>query len=243
MTTKMRGFTGFPAGKLPTTAVPNLFFSELLPLIDNLAELKLTLHLFWVIGHKRGGLPYARLSELLADDRLLEGLATSSRSGEAVLRDSLERATARGTLMHAAVRRGELTEEWYMVNGPHGRALLEKLRSGALDLQADVSEDITLRVDRPNVFVLYEQNIGLLTPMIAEELREAERLYPADWIASAFHEAVVLNKRNWRYVLRILERWQAEGKKDTGRRQTPAPDPKALEGYSVPEGYEGLIDH
>ncbi len=69
----MQGFPGFPAGKLPVTPLPNLFFSELLPLIDNLAELKVTLHLFWLIGKKSGALRYARLDELLGDDRLLTG--------------------------------------------------------------------------------------------------------------------------------------------------------------------------
>ena len=43
----MKGFTGFPAGKQRLTAIPNLFFSELLPAIDHLAELKVTLYAFW----------------------------------------------------------------------------------------------------------------------------------------------------------------------------------------------------
>jgi DnaD/phage-associated family protein len=65
-----------------------------------------------------------------------------------------------------------------------------------------------------NIFTLYEQNIGMLTPMIAEELKEAEKLYPSDWIGGAFREAVRLNKRSWKYIARILERWAAEGKSD-----------------------------
>jgi len=43
-------------------------------------------------------------------------------------------------------------------------------------------------------------------------LKEAEKLYPAPWIEEAFREAVSLNKRNWRYIARILERWSLEGK-------------------------------
>ena len=74
MRDKMHGFAGFPSGKLPATSIPNLFFSELLPLVDDLAELKVTLHLFWLIGRKRGALRYARLGELLKDERLLRGL-------------------------------------------------------------------------------------------------------------------------------------------------------------------------
>jgi len=65
---------------------------------------------------------------------------------------------------------------------------------------------------RENIFSLYEQNIGMITPMIAEELKEAERLYPEKWIKQAFKEAVMLNKHNWRYISRILEHWASEGK-------------------------------
>jgi DnaD/phage-associated family protein len=67
---------------------------------------------------------------------------------------------------------------------------------------------------RADIFALYEQNIGLLTPMIAEELKEAEKTYPTAWIESAFKEAVSSNKRSWKYIARILERWLAEGKDD-----------------------------
>ena len=54
----------------------------------------------------------------------------------------------------------------------------------------------------------------MLTPLIAEELREAEQSYPAEWIEEAFREAVRLNKRNWKYIRAILERWSTEGKVD-----------------------------
>ena len=32
---------------------------------------------------------------------------------------------------------------------------------------------------RPSIYSLYEQNIGVLTPLLAEQLAEAERRYPA----------------------------------------------------------------
>jgi len=71
-----------------------------------------------------------------------------------------------------------------------------------------------VEVERPNIFALYEQNIGLLQPLIAEELREAEKTYPAAWIEEAFKIAVERNARNWRYIKAILERWTREGKDD-----------------------------
>ena len=50
----MKGFPGFPDGKVRLTQVPNLFFSDLLPIIDNMAELKVTLYAFWALGQKEG---------------------------------------------------------------------------------------------------------------------------------------------------------------------------------------------
>lgn len=218
MKDQMQGFAGFPAGKLDTTPVPNQFFSDLLPLVDNLTELKVILHLFWLIGKKQGALRYARLDELLRDRLLLDGLAAPNRSGEAALREGLERATTRGALLHVTVQRGDAGEEWYMINSANGRAVVENLRAGKLDLLANLAEEVQLEVERPTIFTLYEQNIGVLTPMIADELRDAERHYPADWIADAFREGVECNKRNWRYIVRILERWRIEGRGDDSRR-------------------------
>ena len=45
----MQKFNGFPPGKTRTTVIPNQFFSELLPTIDDLVELKLTLYCMWAL--------------------------------------------------------------------------------------------------------------------------------------------------------------------------------------------------
>jgi DnaD/phage-associated family protein len=243
MRNSMEGFAGFPAGKQPTTAIPNAFFSELLPLVDNLAELKVTLHLFWLIGKKRGALRYARLSELEDDAGLLEGLTTADLTGHEVLADALERAVARGTLLHVSVQREGTPEEWYMVNSANGREVLARLHAGDLDLLTDVAEDVQLEVERPTIFVLYEQNIGMLTPMIAEELREAERRFPADWIADAFRESVTMNKRNWKYVLAILERWRRDGRRTLSSKEEPTDSAEMLRRRQLLEDLEDLIEH
>ena len=69
--------------------------------------------------------------------------------------------------------------------------------------------------ERPNIFELYEQNIGLLQPLLAEELEEAEATYPPGWILEAFKIAVEHNVRHWRYIRSILERWDREGRDDS----------------------------
>ncbi len=57
----MKGFSGFPEGKQRLTPVPNLFFSELLPAIDDLAELKVTLYAFWALNQQDGPVRFMRL--------------------------------------------------------------------------------------------------------------------------------------------------------------------------------------
>jgi len=239
---KMEGFAGFPAGKLANTPVPNLFFTELLPSVDHLTELKVTLYLFWLIGRKQGALRYARLDELRQDERLLAGLESVEMAGEAALLDALERAVARGVLLHVQVSREGIAEEWYMVNSANGREVLARLQAGDLDLLTDIAEDVQLQSERPPIFVLYEQNIGMLTPMITEELREAERRFPRDWIADAFREAVVMNKRHWKYVLAILERWRVDGRRKlTSEREAPDGAETQLR-RQVLDGFDDIVE-
>ena len=68
----LRGFAGFRDGASGTTAIPTAFFAELLPLIDDLAELKLTMYLFWALQQREGDYRFVRLADLQADTNLLQ---------------------------------------------------------------------------------------------------------------------------------------------------------------------------
>jgi len=235
----MKGFAGFPAGKVRFTPLPNLFFSELLPLIDSLPELKVTLHIFWRLHEKRGYPRCMSRRELLTDGVLLSGLKAPGRQPEDLLREGLERAVARGTLLRIVTQSHDDQEEWYFPNTDLGRRTVERIRRGELQLEGVPMVEAPPQVERPNIFVLYEQNIGLLQPMIAEELREAERTYPPAWIEEAFKIAVERNARNWRYIQRILERWAREGKDDGKARRHPEKDRRRyIEGE-----YADYIEH
>jgi DnaD/phage-associated family protein len=65
---------------------------------------------------------------------------------------------------------------------------------------------------RSNVFVLYEQNIGPLTPLIADELRDAMAHFPAQWIEDAIRVAVRNNIRKLKYIQAVLDRMKSEGR-------------------------------
>jgi len=210
----MKGFSGFPDGQLKTLALPSLFFSELLPIIDNLAELRVTLYAFWALHQKEGRIRYLRRHDFAADELFMESLGKPRRAAEAVLDDALERAVARGTLLHISIEGAAGAEDIYFMNTERGRAAVEGITKGEWRPTADPEQPISLLRERPNIFVLYEQNIGPLTPLIAEQLRDAEEHYPAAWIEEAIEIAVNNNARKWAYISRILERWEAEGKHD-----------------------------
>jgi DNA replication protein len=218
---RMEGFVGFPAGRVRFTPVPDLFFSELLPQIDSMTELKVSLHVIWRLARKKGRLRCVRRAELIGDGVLLRGLQAPGQTPEHLVEEGLEQAVARGTLLHLTLRSEEGQEQsWYFLNSEQGRQAVDEVRQGELVLDSStVLEEPQVDVERPNIFVLYEQNIGLLQPMIAEELQEAEESYPAEWIEEAFRVAAGHNVRKWRYIHAILERWAAEGKDDgeTGR--------------------------
>ena len=268
-----RAFVGFPAGANPYTPLPDAFFTTLLPEIDDIGELKLTLHLFWLLYGKAGTPRCASDRELLADRTLRRALRRPGdpRPPEERLRAALELALARGSLLRVRVRVDGEIVAWYFFNTERSRAAINRLMEGdlspevlldaegplapaplsameameameAVDVMAaggaahaddsspgDAGDDagggatadvsvmqqphrFQIEVERPNIYTLYEQNIGLLLPLVAEELREAEQEYPREWVEAAFREAVQQNKRKWSYIRAILRRWASDGK-------------------------------
>ncbi len=231
----MKVFDGFPL-KSRYTPVPNIFFSEILPQIGDLAEIKVTLHIFWALYQKRGYPRFVTYSELDADPVLTKGMEGQGSAPE-VLRQTLTRAVSRGTLLCSKLERDSEVHELYFVNDDAGRKAVEKINSGELKVgNLAKGEPCPVSQEQPNIFTLYEKNIGMVTPIIADELKEAEKLYPTSWIQDAFKEAVDLNKRSWRYISRILERWAAEGKHDGESGRYPKAD-------SSPEEYRRRYGH
>lgn len=217
-----RPFAGFPAGAR-ATVVPSLFFAEVMPQIEDEWELRVTLYAIYALGRHKGYPRFVTESELRAEGPLL---ASSGDGADEVaqerLRSGLEKAVARGTLLALAVEREGRRERLFFLNTPADRRAVELIREGRLELGRALPAEQGAPARRAgNIFQLYEANIGPLTPLVAEELQEAERLYPPEWLEEAMREAALLNKRSWRYVSRILERWATEGRK----RETSGRDP------------------
>ncbi len=242
----MEKFKGLTEGKLRMTPVPEVFFRQLLLQIDNLNELKLTAYVFWRLDQVEGAFRFLRHSDLTQDHALLQGLDGDPQAALEALDQALERCVQRGVLLYAALAGQDGPEEYYFVNSPKGRAAVRAIQSGqwrpgeAGSTGAPTSEPPP---EMPNIFRLYEENVGPLTPLMAETLGEAEDTYPPEWIVEAIEIAVKNNKRTWRYIGAILERWQREGKHDRKEQKQDRSDP-AQAGRKYVEGdYAEYVEH
>lgn len=220
----MASFVGFPSGKVHMTPVPDPFFSELLPEINHLGEMKVTLYAIWFLDHLEAPVRYLNYADFAGDERLVKGL------GQDGLADSLERAVQRGTLLRAQLANSGPEDAFYFLNTPRGRAAVQAIQNGEWRPNLEKHPPVSLDVERPNIFRLYEENIGPLTPMIADMLREAEQTYAFDWIEEAIRIAVQNNVRRWKYVEAILRSWQEEGRDGTNRRDTEKDRRRYIEG-------------
>ncbi len=212
----MSPFSGFNTLNTKNTPLPAAFFQELLPEITDLDELKLILWAFYCLNQQEGDLRYFSLNDAVADKVIAAAFGKSAVEQRERIQKASEAAVRRNVLLSAH----EGDEVLYFLNSPRGRAALESLAQGAWQADGQKRPTSGVSASRPNIFALYEQNIGPLTPLLADELREAETQYPADWISDAFKIAVAKNARNWRYIEAILRSWKEKGRDERDQRST-----------------------
>jgi len=223
----MKPFQGFPA-RMDFTPIPNLFLNRLMPQVNDIIELKTTLYIFMSIFNKKGYPRFVSFGELLNNVSLIQILNQTGKSVEDVLSNTLEAAVKRGTILCLTTDTNDKAEDIYFLNTQSDRQIMDKIRNGEINLPSFVvkAKAAVQTEDLPDIFTLYEENIGMLTPIIAEELKDAEKLYPNTWIRDAIKKATNQNKRKWNYISAILERWSADGKDDGAyRRDTEKEDP------------------
>jgi DNA replication protein len=226
----MTQFSGFPSGKVRTTPVPAPFFTDLLPLIDHLGELKVTLYALWFLDRQEGQIRFLTYADFANDHKLLRGLNADPDEARQLLDDALERAVKRGTLLAAALKDKTPDSTIYFLNSARGRAALKALQQGDWTPDLGTRAVVALELERPNIYRLYEENIGPLTPLVADTLREAENDYPLEWIEEAMRKAVLNNARHWRYVEAILVRWKEKGHDAKDRRDSQKDGRRYIEG-------------
>jgi DnaD/phage-associated family protein len=229
----MKQFKGFTDSE-SFTQIPDTFFHQLLSQIDDAAELKVTLYCLWRIEHMDG--PFRALQESEFNEKEL-GLSANE------IRPGLEKAVKRGSILQVKKARvGNRAEArndetiYFLLNSPRGRAVVQAIESGNWDPEG---AGLNLAFERQNIFRLYEENIGPLTPLMADALKDAEETYSATWIADTIDLAVRSNKRSWKYCEAILKRWKEEGR---GEKQDRRDAEKDRDKY-IKGDYADYIEH
>jgi DnaD/phage-associated family protein len=215
---RFRGFTDAES----FTDLPDSFFEELLRGIHDQAELKVSLYALWRTSREEG-----EYRALRRDDFSETVLGLPAGEIEAGLGKSVES----GFLLRSD-HEGEVL---YFLNSPRGREAAAAHGAGRLK---DTDLLTAFPAERPNVFKLYEENIGPLTPLIADALKDAEATYSAEWTADAIELAAKNNKRSWKYCEAILKRWKDEGRGEKQNRR----DAAGYDQRDVEEKYRKFIE-
>lgn len=188
----MTSFPGFTSSET-FTQVPDSWI-RLMNEIDDVTELKVTLYAIWRIEHLEGN-----FRAMCETDFEVEALGLKIDE----IQRGLGKAVERGILLKSQHE----ADAFYFLNSPRGRLSAEAFAKGQWRdaMRAYVP-------NKSNVFKLYEENIGALTPLLADMLKEAEKNYPSAWFEEAIEIAVSRNIRNWKYIEAILARWKENGK-------------------------------
>ena len=188
----MTSFPGFTSSET-FTQVPDSWI-RLMNEIDDVAELKVTLYAIWRIEHLEGN-----FRAMCETDFEVEALGLKIDE----IQRGLGKAVERGILLKSQHE----ADAFYFLNSPRGRLSAEAFAKGQWRdaMRAYIP-------NKSNVFKLYEENIGALTPLLADMLKEAEKNYPSVWFEEAIEIAVSRNIRNWKYIEAILARWKENGK-------------------------------
>ena len=162
-------FEGFRAGARAST-LPAQFFTEVLPEIEDVDELRVTLYALYAITRPGRPMLAMRASEMAAEEPLARMFA--QRGGASTVRRCLDAAGARGVLLVLPLEDGEAL---CFVHNDGGVRLRDRVIAGSLDVPGGVRAaviEVAALPTRPAA--VYEQEIGMLTPAVAAAIAEAE---------------------------------------------------------------------
>jgi DNA replication protein len=205
----MKQFKGFPPGKTRLIPIPAAFFTEIVPDLDDINVLKVLLYFFQALDHQDGVVRFVQLRDVQSDETLKASLISSHNDKSEALEAALETAVKNGYILKSETSI-ENKPVIFFLNSTRGREAFSALQSGKWSPGDQIASN-PIPPAQPGIFQLYEENIGPITPMIADMLEEAEKIYPEAIIQFAFEEAVKQNARSWKYIDAILRNWQGKG--------------------------------
>lgn len=209
----MEKFEGFPEGLTSLIRIPELFFSDVVPNINNIDDLRLLLYIFWRIEKTEEPVHYLRKDSVINDPffysiySYLDPLDVPS-----IVDGAVERLVDFGVILISSIINNDTHLDFLFINSPKGRSAVEAINSGKWIPGTETNHSTEWLIDYTSIFKLFEENIGIITPLIADALSDAESSYPLTWIQEAIQIAAERNKRNWKYIDGILRRWEKDGR-------------------------------
>lgn len=209
-----KDFKGFSFEKEKITPIPSSFYTHALKTISDLAQLKVVLYAFWWHNQSELDIPYMTAQSFISDETFMSSIGDTKNSQLEALRRGIQLAVEQKILLNANLTIENKDEDIYFLNTKKSQLAIEAIQKGNWQITGNEVYPIKLKQEFPNIFTLYEKNIGPITPIIADSLKELENLYPPNWIEDAFVEAIKNNVRKLRYIEVILQNWQEEGRND-----------------------------
>ncbi len=199
----VRPIDGFPlADDYAVTRVPNAVLGRVLAGIEDADVIKLIFRAVWLL-ERQSGYPRIISVEQLRADRVL-----SVVFGDV---SAFDRA-----LGHA-VECGILVRVWVdgvdrlMLNTESARRASTEVGVNGESDEEDGWDTPAARSVGANAFRAYEENIGVLSPMIRESILSSLEDFTDEEITEAIRIAVESESRSWSFVAGVLRRWAREG--------------------------------
>jgi DNA replication protein len=202
------------AGNRDAICIPRVYFDEVLTHATSYDELQILLaaiRLMMIAGSEPATIDEEAIMRDARLNAVLSTTATSQSSTSRIIR-ALNQSVVRGALVRSSRMEGNRQSIVYQLAG-EGQPVADS-ESQLMDA-FDGDSSAPLSPHNPqaaSVYTAYEDNIGMLTPLVADQIRLALELYPASWVHEAIGEAVAYNRRQWRYIQRVLQNWSADGR-------------------------------
>ena len=193
------------------------FLKDYLPRLTDADTIKVMLYIQSRFGQQESENHYLFVRQILQSTTLQHWMGESNV--EERIRQTLKSAVSNGLLLSGKIRTGG-KKTLVVFNNDQGKATLGRLQKGLW--QPSPTDHSFEQENQPqkNIYQLYEENIGPLTPLLSEDLTAAQEEFPHHWVEEAIHIAVQNNARSWRYIDAVLKSWQKEGKNVQSRRDS-----------------------
>ena len=196
---------GFPLpDDFAATRIPNAVLGRVLASIDDADEIKLILRAIWLLEHERGYPRYITRDDLQRDRVLSVAIADQS-DFDRILKSAIEL----GVFVEVSINNNICL----MFNTESARrATIEVAPLADILNKYDNSWDTpAVSTTTTDAFRAYEENIGLLSPMIRQSILAALEDFTDEDISRAVRIAVENESRSWSFVAGVLRRWARDG--------------------------------